>query len=79
MKNYFFVFNKEKIYAYVVSVMTIVTIFFLSNLINSDTNNTELTSTNMLENNIIGEAISTSIPYEENSVQNENKNVNRIE
>ena len=66
MKKMFLVFNKEKIYAYVVSIMTIVTIFFLSSLINSDIKETELTSSNSIETNAIGEAISTSNPSEEN-------------
>ena len=62
MKKIFFVLNKEKIYAYIISVMTIVTIFFMSSLINSDLKETEATSTNIVENNNIGDAISTSIP-----------------
>lgn len=64
MKNMFLVLNKEKIYAYVVSIMTIVTIFFMSSLINSDLKETEVTSSNSVENNAIGEAISTSTPYD---------------
>ena len=73
MRNLFLVVNKEKIYAYIVSIMTIVTIFFMSSLINSDIKETELTSANSIENNVIGEAISTSTPYEanENNVNNE--------
>ena len=74
MKNLFLVVNKEKIYAYVVSIMTIVTVFFMSSLINSDLKETESTSTNVIENNI-GEAISTSIPNE----VNENVNNNEME
>ena len=73
MKNLFLVINKEKIYAYVVSVMTIVTVFFMSSLINSDLKETELTSANSIDNNTIGEAISTSTPFveETNAVNNE--------
>ena len=74
MKNLFLVVNKEKIYAYIVSIMTIVTVFFMSSLINSDLKETELTSTNVIENNI-GEAISTSILNE----VNENVNNNEME
>ena len=79
MKNLFLVVNKEKIYAYIVSIMTIVTVFFMSSLINSDLKETEVTSTNIIENNI-GEAISTSIPNEvdENVSNNENSNNNDI-
>lgn len=66
MKNLFFVINKEKIYAYIVSIMTIVVIFFMSNLINSDLSNTELTTSNSIGNNII----------QENNVNNiENENI----
>ena len=66
MKNMFVVVNKEKIYAYVVSIMTIVTIFFMSSLINSDLKETEVTSSNNVENSAIGEAVSTSSPYDAN-------------
>lgn len=73
MKNMFLILNKEKIYAYVVSIMTIVTIFFMSSLINSDLKETEVTSSNSVENNTIGEAISTSTPYEANEDARDNK------
>ena len=36
MKNMFFVINKEKVYAYVVSILTIVILFFMSSVLNSD-------------------------------------------
>ena len=77
MKNLFLVVNKEKIYAYIVSIMTIVTVFFMSSLINSDLKETEPTSTNIIENSV-GEAISTSIPNEvdENVSNNEMTNNN---
>ena len=77
MKKIFFVLNKEKIYAYAVSILTIVTIFFISGLINTDLKNTEFTSSNIVENKDIGEAISTSIPYETNSVQEVNAVIER--
>ena len=75
MKKMFLVFNKEKIYAYVVSIMTIVTIFFLSSLINSDVNETELTSSNSTETNAIGEAVSSSKPNEEYFDSKEENNI----
>ena len=75
----FLVLNKEKIYAYVVSIMTIVTIFFMSSLINSDLKETEVTSSNSLENNAIGEAISTSTPYNVNEDTDDNKSNDSIE
>lgn len=47
MKNMFFVINKEKVYAYVVSILTIVTLFFMSSILNSDLNETKVTSSNI--------------------------------
>lgn len=47
----FLVINKEKVYAYVVSVFTIVTLFMMSGMINSNLNNTEKTSSNIEQNN----------------------------
>ena len=80
MKNLFLVVNKEKIYAYIVSIMTIVTVFFMSSLINSDLKETKSTSANIIENSV-GEAISTSIPnkMDENVSNNEMSNNNDIE
>lgn len=46
----FLIVNKDKIYAYVVSVLTVVILFFTSYFINSNNENTEITSTN-IENN----------------------------
>ena len=79
MKNMFLVINKEKIYAYVVSIMTIVTIFFMSSLINSDLKETEVTSSNSVENNAIWEAISTSTPYDAKEDTDDNKFNDSIE
>ena len=81
MKNLFLVFNKEKIYAYIVSIMTIVAIFFMSSLMNSDLKNTEVTSANDVNNNTIGEAIYTSSPYNtseeinNDSIETKNENL----
>ena len=55
MKNLFFVVNKEKIYAYIVSVLTIVTLFFMSSMFNTEFTNTEFTSSNSVEVNITNE------------------------
>lgn len=49
MKNRFFVISKEKIYAYVVSVFTVVTLFFMSSVLNSDLLDTGETSSNVVE------------------------------
>ena len=43
----FFVINKEKVYAYAVSILTIVTLFFMSHVLNSDLNTVEETYTNV--------------------------------
>ena len=55
--NMFFVVNKEKVYAYVVSILTIVTLFFLSQVLNSDLSTVEETTTNteiiQTENNLV--------------------------
>lgn len=50
----FLIVNKDKIYAYVVSVLTVVILFFTSYFINSNNENTEITSTN-IENNLNSE------------------------
>lgn len=50
MKNIFFVINKEKVYAFVVSVFTIVTLFFMSYMLNIDLSEAEETSTNIDQN-----------------------------
>ena len=46
----FLIVNKDKIYAYVVSVLTVAILFFTSYFINSNNSDTETTSTN-IENN----------------------------
>ena len=46
----FFVINKEKVYAYVVSILTIITLFFMSSILNSDYTDVEQTSVNIEEN-----------------------------
>ena len=53
MKKRFFVISKEKLYAYVVSVFTIVTLFLMSKVLNSDLVETKQTSSNKIENNIV--------------------------
>ena len=57
MKNMFFVINKEKVYAYVVSIVTIVTLFFMSSVLNSDLSAVEETSTNIEDNQVVNESI----------------------
>ena len=45
----FFVINKEKVYAYAVSILTIITLFFMSSILNSDYTDVEQTSVNIEE------------------------------
>lgn len=62
MKNMFFVINKEKVYAYVVSILTIVTLFFMSHVLNSDLSAVEDTSTNIEQNvNIDNNLVSNNV------------------
>ena len=55
MKNFIWVINKEKIYAYVLSICTIITLFFMSSFINHNFKDTESTSSNIIENNLNNE------------------------
>ena len=61
MKNFFFVINKEKIYAYIVSVLTIVTLFFMSSMFNTEFTNTEATASNVIEVNTFNETQNTMV------------------
>lgn len=69
MKNIFFVINKEKLYAYVVSILTIVTLFFMSHVLNSDLSATQETASNIQQNTIIenGSLVSNNEITETNS------------
>ena len=55
MKNFILVINKEKIYAYVLSICTIITLFFMSSVISNNFDTTEETSTNIMENEVNNE------------------------
>lgn len=64
MRNMFFVINKEKVYAYVVSVCTIITLFFMSGIINSNIDEVEQTSSNLevnTKNNTIEEEYNSTM------------------
>ena len=52
MKNFILVINKEKIYAYVLSICTIITLFFMSTMINQNLDESEETSSNIVQNTI---------------------------
>ena len=59
MKNIFLVINREKVYAYIVSILTIVTLFFVSKILDSKITHVEETSTNIeineITNNLVGD------------------------
>lgn len=69
MKNMFLVINKEKVYAYVVSVCTIVTLFFMSSMISSNFTESEETSSNV--------TLNSSESNEFNMVNTSNGNFNK--
>lgn len=67
----FFVINKEKVYAYVVSILTIVTLFFMSHILNSDLSSVEETSTNVEQNiNITNTTNENIAPNNETKMEN---------
>ena len=57
----FLVINKEKIYAYVVSVLTIVILFFMSSFLNSDIKDIQSTSVNIEKNEFINNTSNNTI------------------
>ena len=65
----FLIVNKDKIYAYVVSVLTVVILFFTSYFINSNNENTEITSTN-IENNSNSENILSDLVSNDEIIEN---------
>ena len=66
----FFVINKEKVYAYVVSILTIVTLFFMSHILNSDLSTVEETSTNIEQNVNITNTTQNIAPNNETKKEN---------
>ncbi len=78
MKNMFFVINKEKVYAYVVSIVTIVILFFMSHVLNSDLNTVEETYTNVEQStnseNTQNNELSASSNIQNNELSNSQNN-----
>ena len=66
MKNVFWVINKEKVYAYVVSILTIVTLFFMSHVLNTDISGSEETSINVVNIQNINTNTNTNVEANEN-------------
>lgn len=58
----FWVINKEKVYAYAVSILTIVTLFFMSHVLNTDIGGSEETAVNVVN--------SENLNYNENTNTN---------
>ncbi len=67
----FFVINKEKIYAYVVSVLTIIMLFFVSSFLKSDIEDTEPVVSNSIQNSNIENTISDIVSNNELEVRGE--------
>ena len=67
----FLVINKEKIYAYVVSVLTIVILFFVSSFLNSDIKDTQTTSTNIENNQFTNNTLADIVSNDELEVRGE--------
>ena len=65
----FFVINKDKIYAYVVSVLTIGILFLIPSFFNYDIKNAEPTSSNILQNESIENTISDIVSNDELEVR----------
>ena len=73
MKNFIWVINKEKIYAYVLSVVTVAILFVMSTMINKNFDNSELTSSNIVENiNVTNELKNEQNMETEETVATEN-------
>ena len=76
----FLVINKEKIYAYVVSVLTIVILFFMSSFLNSDLKDTQSTSVNIENrdfiNNTLNNTISDIVSNDELEIENKKSETN---
>lgn len=76
MKNMFFVINKEKVYAYVVSILTIVTLFFMSHILNTDISGSQETAANIInaENLNCNENLNTDVNITINTTLDANIN-----
>ena len=68
MKNFILVINKEKIYAYVLSICTIVTLFFMSSFINNNLDESEMTSSNVAENSTQNQTANGIVPNEDDQM-----------
>ena len=71
----FFVINKEKVYAYVVSILTIVTLFFMSNILNTDITGSQETSANTVNEQNMNYNNNVNINENSNMCGDENTNI----
>ena len=76
MKNMFFVINKEKVYAYVVSILTIVTLFFMSHVLNYNIDVSTETSANTVNSDNAYYSENCNANSYTNEYTNTNTNVN---
>ena len=60
----FFVIDKEKVYAYIVSILTVVVLLFISHTLSSDSSNSKVVSSDI---------------YDQNAISPINETVNKIE
>lgn len=74
----FIVFNKQKIYSYLVAFSTVVILFVIGFAVTNEPLNTLQTSTNIEENStIINNQLNNAIVKQNNAVEvNENNNMN---
>ena len=70
MNNLFLVINKEKIYAYIVSIMTVLVLFLMSGIMQKDLKEVEETSSNIVESNSAVQSIDNS--YINQRIENNN-------
>ena len=71
----FFVINKEKVYAYVVSILTIVTLFFMSHILNTDITGSQETSVNTVNEQNMNYNNNVNIYENINMCGDENSNI----
>ena len=71
----FFVINKEKVYAYVVSILTIVTLFFMSHILNTDITGRQETSVNTVNEQNMNYNNNVNINENSNMCGDENSNI----
>lgn len=69
-----FVVNKEKLYAYIVSIITVITLFCATNIVNNTKEKAVTTSTNIVTQNITDKcnnALSTKENTNTNTISRE--------